>query len=298
MDWASERDRWPHADASRFVDVDGFGWHVQQMGRGPALLLLHGTGASTHSWRSLAPVLAQRFTVIAPDLPGHGFTAPAPRSGQTVPGMAAAVAALVEHLGVEPVALVGHSAGAAIAIRCCLDDRLNPASVIGINAALLPFRGPAGLLFPPLARLLFLNPFTPRVFARRAADRRRVERLLRGTGSALDPDGIDLYARLFVDPGHVAGTLGMMANWDLARFARDLPELDVPLLLIAAENDRTIPAGAADRVGRIVPGAVVERLPGLGHLAHEEDAGAVAERIEAFIARADSPAAQARQAVD
>ena len=55
-------------------------WHVQRMGAGPALLLLHGTGAATHSWRALAPLLAEHFTVVAPDLPGHGFTGP-PGSG-------------------------------------------------------------------------------------------------------------------------------------------------------------------------------------------------------------------------
>ena len=289
LDWSVERERWPHADSSRFVEVDGQRWHVQQMGEGPPLLLLHGTGASTHSWRTLAPALARRYTIIAPDLPGHGFTAPAPRSGQTLPGMAAAVAALIERLDVEPAAVIGHSAGAAIAIRACLDGGLRPAAVVGINAALLPFRGPAGVLFPPLARLLFLNPLTPRIFARRAASRKWVERLLRGTGSELAPEDIDLYARLFVDPGHVAGTLGMMANWDLARFARDMPALDVPLLLIAAENDRTIPASAADRIRERIPAAVVEKLPGLGHLAHEEDADAVAARIAAFVDRIATP---------
>ncbi len=49
-------------------------WHVQQMGQGPKLLLLHGTAASTHSFRALAPLLAPHFTLLIPDLPGHAFT--------------------------------------------------------------------------------------------------------------------------------------------------------------------------------------------------------------------------------
>lgn len=277
LDWSAERHSWPHAEASRFPQAGGLRWHVQQMGAGPPLLLVHGTGASTHSWRTLAPLLARRFRVIAMDLPGHGFTECPPRHRLSLPAMAEAVAALVHALGVRPSVVVGHSAGAAILIRCCLDGALAPDSVISINGALLPFRGAAGYLFPPLAKLLFLNPLTPRIFARSAGDRDRVVRLIRGTGSQLDDEGIDLYARLFASSAHVAATLGMMANWDLHRFARDLPTLHLPLHLIAGENDKAVAITEAARVCRMVDSARLLRLPNLGHLAHEEDPVKVAE---------------------
>ena len=72
--WTHEGRDWPNATASRFVAAGGVKWHVQVMGQGPVALLLHGTGSATHSWRDLAPLLARDFTVVAPDLPGHGFT--------------------------------------------------------------------------------------------------------------------------------------------------------------------------------------------------------------------------------
>ncbi|NBB92900.1 MAG: alpha/beta fold hydrolase [Gammaproteobacteria bacterium] len=284
LDWSVEGDTWPHARASRFVDAGGLRWHVQQMGEGPTVLLIHGTGASTHSWRALAPLLARQFTVIAPDLPGHGFTECPPRRRLSLPGMARAVAALCEALALRPRVVVGHSAGAAILLRCCLDASLAPQVAISVNGALLPFRGTAGYLFPPLAKLLFLNPLTPRVFARGAASRGRVARLIRGTGSQLDEAGIELYARLFTSPAHVAATLGMMANWDLRSFNGELPGLQVPLLLVAAENDLAVAPDDAERVRRMVPGARLARLPALGHLAHEEDADAVAGLITDFAA--------------
>ena len=83
--WAVEGRDWPNRDASRFVDVGRVKWHVQVMGSGPALLLLHGTGAATHSWRDLLPLLARDFTVIASDLPGHGFTEGRPAGGLAMP---------------------------------------------------------------------------------------------------------------------------------------------------------------------------------------------------------------------
>jgi magnesium chelatase accessory protein len=282
LEWSEERRTWPHAEASCFVDAGGLRWHVQRMGRGAPILLIHGTGASSHSWRTLAPVLATRYDVIVPDLPGHGFTSTPPRRKLSLPAMVEATAALVSALQVRPVLAVGHSAGAAILIRCCLDGRLAPDALISVNGALLPFRGAAGFLFPPLAKLLFLNPLAPRMVARGAHDHERVVRLIRDTGSELDEVGIELYARLFRSPSQVAATLGMMAHWDLHRLARDLPGLELPLLLLVGENDGAVSPDDAERVAGRVTGARVERLPGLGHLAHEEDPAAVAASIETF----------------
>lgn len=243
------------------------------------MLLVHGTGASTHSWRQLAPLLAERFTVIAMDLPGHGFTQCPPRRRLSLLGMSEAVAELVASLEFRPAVVVGHSAGAAILIRCCLDGSLNPASVISLNGALLPFRGAAGVLFPRLAKLLFLNPLTPRILARSAVDRERVNRVIRGTGSELDAEGIDLYARLFASPEHVAAALGMMANWDLNGFERDLPKLRQPLHLIAGEKDKAVDVRDAEQVAERMVRARLLRLPSLGHLAHEEAPAEVARIV-------------------
>ena len=285
MDWSVDGASWPHAETSNFYEAAGLSWHVQTMGQGPAILLLHGTGASTHSWRDLAPLLASRFTVIAPDLPGHGFTGCPPQRRLSLPEMASGVAALMNALSIRPLVVVGHSAGAAIAIRCCLDGSLEPTSVISINGALLPFRGPAGYLFPSLAKLLFVNPLTPRIFARSAGNRERVIRLIRGTGSELTDAGINFYARLFRSPAHVAATLGMMANWDLYRFARELPRLDVPLCLVVGEKDLAVAPTDADRICQMVPSATVQYLPGVGHLAHEEDPPGLARLIKQIIGK-------------
>ncbi|MDZ4273486.1 MAG: alpha/beta hydrolase, partial [Erythrobacter sp.] len=74
LDWNRQGLIWPHRDASTFIESGGARWHVQRMGTGTPLLLLHGTGASVHSWRDLMPILAQSHEVIAIDLPRHAFT--------------------------------------------------------------------------------------------------------------------------------------------------------------------------------------------------------------------------------
>lgn len=277
-DWAVEGRDWPHRAASRFVEAAGLRWHVQEFGRpeAPTLLLLHGTGAATHSWRGLAPLLARDFFVIAPDLPGHGFTDPLPDATLSLPGMARSVAALVEALGRPPALAAGHSAGAAVLARMCLDGSIAPRLLAAFNGALAPLPGPANLLFPSMARLLFLNPFTPKIFAW-TADRSAARRLIEGTGSRLDPEGVDLYRRLFARAGHVRGALGMMANWDLAGLHRTLPGLATRTLLIVGGDDRAILPDTAFALCDRLPDARVALIRGLGHLAHEEAPERVAE---------------------
>jgi magnesium chelatase accessory protein len=285
--WEVDGRDWPHREASRFVPAAGLRWHVQRMGGGPVLLLVHGTGSATHSWRGLAPLLAERFTVLAPDLPGHGFTQAPPQGVFTLPGMAKALAGLLRALDARPALVVGHSAGAAILARMCLDGRITPERLVSLNGALLPFRGLAGQLFSPLAKLVASTSLAPRLFARQAADPAVVERLARDTGSSLDPVGLELYGRLARRPGHVAAALRMMAGWDLRSLARDLPCLRLPLHLLVGGNDRTIRPAEARRVRELVPTADVIRLPGLGHLAHEEQPDEVAELI-VRLAQSDS----------
>ncbi len=268
-DWAWDARDWPNAAHSRFVPAAGLTWHVQRAGAGPRVLLLHGTGAATHSWRGVFPLLASRHDVLALDLPGHGFSGLPPRARMGIGGMARDIAALLAAEDFAPDIIIGHSAGAAIAARLALDG-LAVRRIISLNGALLPLTGLAGQVFSPVARMLVGLPFVPWMVAWRAADRATVAKLLADTGSQLDAQGIALYARLFRRPGHVAGTLAMMAQWDLHGFARDLPKLTVPLTLVAALNDRTISPDTARRVQRILPAASVVEWPGLGHLAHEE----------------------------
>jgi magnesium chelatase accessory protein len=287
LHWEHDGRDWPHHAASRFVHAGGLRWHVQQHAStradAPRLLLLHGTGASTHSWRALVEPLATHFDVLALDLPGHGFTSmPDDPSRLGLAGMASATAALLDTMQWRPDMIVGHSAGAAVGVRMALDAPQGLRALVGINAALLPLHGLAGSLFSPLARLLAALPGVPTWFARRAADPAVLARLLDATGSRLDAHGRDLYATLVANPGHVAGALGMMARWDLQTFAAELPRLAVPLHLLVGTADGTVPPDQAWQVAERVPHIHVTRLPGLGHLAHEERPRQVAEMLIAI----------------
>jgi magnesium chelatase accessory protein len=283
LDWEREGRGWPNRAASRFVEAGGLLWHVQVGGSGPVVLLVHGTGAATHSWRALVPLLTSRFTVVAPDLPGHGFTAMPPATrGVSLPGMAAGLRALLDALDLQPEVAVGHSAGAAILARMCLDGAIAPRVLISLNGALMPLLGVPGRIFSPLARLFSNSTFMPRLFAFHAGvDANVVPRLIRNTGSRLDAEGERLYRLVARSPRHVGAAFAMMANWDLRPLVRDLPKLTVPLVLAVGTDDRTIRPSDAARVRAVLAQARIVRLPGLGHLAHEERPETIAALIEA-----------------
>ena len=161
MDWEANRKSWPHTSHSRFVTVHKQIWHVQTFGTGPVLLLLHGTGASTHSWRDLVLTLAQNHTVICPDLPGHAFSYWNTETSNSLGHMATSLADLLNHLKLWPSTVVGHSAGAAVGAQLILQHaKSRPTTLIGLNPAWLPLTGLASWLFPSTAKLLALNPLS------------------------------------------------------------------------------------------------------------------------------------------
>jgi magnesium chelatase accessory protein len=285
--WERDGRNWPNREASRFVRACGLNWHVQVMGEGPVVLLLHGTGAATHSWRALAPKLAPHFTVVAPDLPGHGFTdSPANGRGYSLLAVSRGVSDLLQALNLSPVLVAGHSAGAAVAMRMCLDGMIPATALVSLNGALLPFPGMSNGFMAPVARALAMSPFTARAFTLFVRGQYAVERMMRSTGSTIDAEGMRLYARLASTPSHVSGALSLMANWDLQSLSADIPHLAPHLVLVTGTNDGMVPPSESYRVRSLLPKAEMVSMQGLGHLAHEERPDDVAALLRRLVTHA------------
>lgn len=269
---------WPNSQYSRQIRSRPHDWHVQEAGTGPLILLLHGAGGATHSWRDVFPHLAAQAHVVAIDLPGHGMTRLGNRHRSGLEQMTTDMLTLCQDQGWVPDMIVGHSAGAALALR--LANRFpSPPRVIGINPALAPFRGLAGVLFPVAARMLAMTPFMVDVVLRSTRRPGRVASLLNGTGSRLASEGLAQYTRLFQDHAHVDGTLLMMAQWKLDGLLADLPHLDFPCLFLTGSADKTVPPDTALDAAARMKKARVETYDGLGHLLHEERGPDIARRI-------------------
>ncbi len=288
MDWERDGAHWPNHAASRFVACRPHRWHLQEMAPPgadvPTLLLLHGAGGATHSWRDLMPELARDYRVLAVDLPGQGFSRAGSRLRLGIDAMAEDLAALMAHEHRAPDALIGHSAGGALALRLAELLPGPPRAVVGLNAALGKFRGMAGWLFPLMAKVLALNPFTATLFSRTASSEASVRALIQSTGSRLDARGVSLYRSLLADRAHVDGTLAMMAQWDLDPLIASLPRIAVPTLFLTGGRDSAVPPATSERAAARMPAAIWTNDPPHGHLMHEEVPAQTAAAIRAFLA--------------
>lgn len=283
MDWVRDLPNWPLSNHSRRLRVKPHHWHVQCLGQGPDTLLIHGAGGATQTWHRLIPLLSANHRIIAADLPGQGFTQVGMPGRYGLEETAEDLWALIDAGGWNPKLIIGHSAGAAIALEMV---RARPgAAVVGINAALGQFEGVAGWLYPVLAKVMARLPFVADVFSRMSGRPDAVRQLLNSTGSRVDDEMLALYTRLVQDRSHVDGSLQMMAAWELDALLNNLPKIASDVLFLAADGDKTVPPKISEWAASKLPHGRVETLTGVGHLVHEEDPGRVAARISVFWGR-------------
>lgn len=291
---------WPDRHGSALHPRQGITWHLQRTGRpafeAPTLLLVHGTGGSTHSWAGVTPALGRDFHIVNVDLPGHGFTQVAPEAERelnpfALAGMARQLGGLLHDLGIRPHLVAGHSAGVSVLLRMIIDGAITPQGVVGICPALVPPPAWYVALVAPVLGAVLETDAVAGTTARLAAGTRLIERMLDTTGSPLTAEQAARYRALCTRPAHVHAAIAMMARWDLPALFRDSGVLHTPVHLVAARGDRWIPLASLRRA--------VERLPGVtltvedgGHLLPEERPEVVVQAIRSWrpAASAGSPA--------
>lgn len=259
---------------------------MQETGSGPTLLLLHGAGGSTHSFRDIIPLLAETHHVVAIDLPGQGFTKLGARHRCGLNEMAQDIEKLCDQESWQPSAILGHSAGGALALRLTQTMRSPQGQIpkiIGINPALDNFKGLAGVLFPVMAKILAALPYTAQFFSAASANPARIEALIKSTGSSLAPDGLELYRLLVADRNHVDATLLMMAQWNLDQLSESLHTIDAQTIFIVGDQDGAVPPAVSHTAAALMRHATIIEIAGKGHLVHEEAPESVTRHVLQFL---------------
>lgn len=284
MDWERNSADWPMAAHSRFILHKPHLWHIQDAGNGPMILLIHGAGGATQSWRHLFPLLTKDYRVIAIDLPGQGFTKLGAQQRCGLTEMAEDLIALCRSENWSPEIVVGHSAGAAIALQMARDAPDLVRHIIGVNAALDNFKGLAGVVFPIMAKTLAMLPMVADVFSATTSKGNSIQKLINGTGSNLETTDLEYYKRLFANRQHVDATLQMMSQWKLDPLVSDMPVINARTHLLAGSNDKMVPADVSKKSAAKLLNGTFELLESLGHLAHEEAPQIIKSAIEEFTA--------------
>lgn len=302
--WVVEPDRsveelsaWTN-EASRFVEIDGVRVHYRDEGLrdGPALLLLHGTAASLHTWDGWTAALSDRYRIVRLDLPAFGLTGPRPDRDYRIGTYVEFVEAFVRALGLQRFHIAGNSLGGNIAWRYTLAHPQRVHSLTLIDASGYP-----------------RDAAQPVPIAIRLARTRIVGELLRHVSlrSLYRASLEDVYA----DDGKVTAELvqryyelglrrgNRQAFMDRARMIRQdvhqrIGDVAQPTLVIWGAEDRWIPVGDAHRFAADLPHSVVAVFPNAGHVPMEEIPAATARCAAAFISVAAQLVAAPRDVRD
>ena len=271
---------WPNRSNSEFIKSDNYNWHIQKFGStGKKLLLIHGTGASSHSWYPLIENLNLEFEILCLDLPGHGFTRALAKQKKQLMTIVDQIFLLLRNIDFYPNIIMGHSAGAAVAYELAKKIETKP-NTIAINAAFGQFSGLAGVAFPYFAKIASSTTIPARFLSLLASKEEIVRKLLASTGSIIPELQIKCYQYLFSNTEHVDGTLQMMADWDLGYFLDRLPEETAPIHFLVGDKDTTVPPHISKSWDQSMPNSSLTQFNGLGHLLHEESPSAVSSILE------------------
>jgi pimeloyl-ACP methyl ester carboxylesterase len=277
--------------ADRFVTVDGVEIRYRSYGEPapgkPTALLIHGFANSLQSFRRVAPLLADRYYVVAYDMPGYGLSGkPAPFDYRNA-NQAKIASGLIRELGLKDVVVGGHSLGGAIALRVAVDDP----EVVGL-VVMNPGIVTTGV--PPIAKYLVF-PF-PRLQAKIFGDPGfRADFLKR---SFVDPAIVtdQVVADLSLtskSEGYLRGMTNLMGQYQDADEIPLLAKVKVPSLIVWGAQDRGKPAGEFDELRSLLPAADTVYVESSGHYVQEEAPAETAAGMKALADRimADRPAA-------
>jgi len=253
-------------------------------GQGPPVVLLHGQPGTSADWSATVPLLTPRFLVIAPDRPGYGRTGGPAGDFDT---NADAVAALLDRLGQRRVVVVGHSFGGGVALRLAqrhpdrvaglvLVASISPDHPPGWGDRLLasgPGAAAASSLGRAGSRLLASGPVWRRLRATLPSSARQA---LAAILARSDP--ADVWRSFSVEQrAYVSGRSAL---------ARDLCRIGCPSVVLAGEDDRTVPLPVALALAEGLRDAAVVRVPDAGHLLPHEAPGEVAAAVASVASRA------------
>ena len=266
---------------------DGMAVHYRDQGCRdcPAVILLHGSNASLHTFQPLVEILQDRYRLISYDQPGHGLTGPHPRDDYSAQGMFDAIEAVIEATGVEQFTIAGNSMGGWVAWRYALERPQNITSLILMDASGAPPSPEAeepklylgARIVQYSAGRFLVQHITPRSIIRQS--------ILDSVAddAFVTEEMVDRYWELLRYPGNRRAT-GLRAIADREPgYGQRLGEIAVPTLILWGTEDRVIPPDNANTFFEMIPGAELQIFDGVGHLPMEEAPARTAVAIETFL---------------
>ncbi|MBM3907649.1 MAG: alpha/beta hydrolase [Gemmatimonadetes bacterium] len=269
---------------SQFVRLNGQAFHLRDDGpRDDSLpvVLVHGTGASLHTWDGWTDSLRTTRRVIRFDLPGFGLTGPSPDGDYRMEAYVRAVIAVLDTLGVRRVVIGGNSLGGGVAWHVAVAHPERVSHLILVDAVGYPFEPESMPIGFRLARIPVLNVLIQRLLPRSVVE--ASVRNVMGDPARVTPALVDRYYDLTRREGNRAALVARFRQSGGDSDTAAIRTIRQPTLVLWGERDRLIPLRFAAQFGRDIPGSRVVTYPTLGHVPHEEDPVATFAAVRAFL---------------
>jgi len=272
VEWEKNREAVFHADHSLFTEVDGVRVHYQEVGdrNAPPMILIHGFAASNLVWSKVLLELADAgFRVIAPDLPGYGYSAKPRHLDYTIASQAKLISSFVQQLGIQRALFVGSSYGAAIAATIALD---HPALVekLVLVGAVTNNKPTRYMLMRLFSSPIIGDILSPLVVGSRRLLRLRMKRVYDRHSWVLDERRVDARHLPLATRGAHRAIIRTVRRWDAERVSRDAHLLTQPTLLLWGDNDREVPLRDGEHLHEEIPQSRLVVFRECGHLPQEE----------------------------
>jgi pimeloyl-ACP methyl ester carboxylesterase len=280
VSFEEHRSEIPNSEYSKFAEVDGIKLHYQEKGTGTPLVLIHGYGSSTYTWRDVFEPLAKEFRVIAVDLKGFGFSEK-PAGDYTRRAQAVLVQKFLDKLKVEKAWFAGSSMGGEISLNIALQDPKLVEGLILIDSA--GVKSVRGSSFTPA---IYKVPFIGRAFVAVGllSDNLVRESLERSyfDDTRVTKQVVDTYyLPLQTDSGQRA-VISAQRQWDLYPIEDQLSKVNVPTLLIWGKEDVVTPLAGGQKMDAEIKDSKLVVFEKVGHLPAEEVPEKVIEEILKF----------------
>ncbi len=257
-----------HPEHSWFTSIGGVRIHYQEAGdeKAPPIILIHGFISSNLVWNEVfLPLANAGFRVIAPDLPGYGYSDKPSDGRYTIDAQAYAVLGLMDRLGIDQATIVGASYGGAIAATIALDYSERVAKLILVGA--VSNDQPKKKLLLRLAGVPLLGDIaTPLFLGSRWILRKRTQDVYRRLGYPLDERKLEARHHLLETANTHRAMIRTIRRWEADRISREASLIRQPTLLVWGEEDTHIPISEAFRLRDAIPNSRLTVFRNCGHL--------------------------------
>jgi pimeloyl-ACP methyl ester carboxylesterase len=251
--------------------LDGYRMRYLRRGSGPPLMLLHGLLGYSFSWRYTLPVLAERATVYAVDMPGAGFSDRPPNLDCSFRAQADRLLCFADGVGVTSFDLLGTSHGGAVAMMAAACSPARVRSLI-LVAPVNPWSAHGRRLAPFVSRSLVSTLILRLGPGLRFAHDLALQRLF-GDRKRIRPGTLEGYSAPLGIPGAFEYGVGVTRSWnrDLEELESALPRIaHIPTLLIWGSKDAAVDPASTEQLRRRFTDCRIEMFDGVGHLPYEE----------------------------